>query len=196
MMYNLENERVRGLSLQDSIAVMALEMTTDMFLQSLRLIKVIDLVLLLEKLREPVTLSEVLRKRGVNVLRYVYPAFVVVESLFPNSRAGEYARHFASYVNKRMKTWPYGVDHFEFSQASSHVRKPTLSLRIELVSDLKDVSAVLKRRILPQKTWIARPMSGTGKRQWKTHYVGLLKRVPAILKRDPRRTELEVPGFE
>gem|GEM_PF-4173357 len=194
--YTIENDRVTGLSLQDSIAVMALEITTDIYMQSQRLIKVVDLVLLLEKLSDPEELSEVLSKRGVNVLRYVYPAFVTAERLFPNSRAGEYARHFARYVNKRMKTWPYGVDHFEFSQASSHVRKPTLSLRIGLVSDLKDISAVLKRRILPQKTWSARKTSGTGKRQWKTHYIGLLKRFPAFLKRDPRRTELDVPGFE
>jgi len=194
--YDIEDDRVTGLSVHDAAAVMALEIASDMFMQTLRLIKIMDLVLLLEKAGEAEEMSDVLSRRGENVLYYLYPAFAVADRVLPNGPAGKFARHFSGLANSTMKTWMAGIDHFELSQASSHVRKPSVSLRMRMAANALDRSAILKRRVLPPTTWSSRKPFGTGERRWKEHSIGLLKRFPALLKRDPRRTELEVPGFK
>jgi hypothetical protein len=196
MTYSLEEHTVTGLSLYDSIAITALGITNDMFMQHFRLIKLIDLILLVEKLPEPEKLAENFSKRSVRIMQYVYPAFALADRIFPDSSAEILSRSYSRYANNNLKNWMKGIDPFELSFASPNVREPITFLRMKMVMGCKDKLTILSRRIMPPKKWSHQKLRRNGKRLWKQHYKRLFKRVPAILKRNPRRTELEIPGFE
>ncbi len=187
---------VRGLSLHDSIAVTALGVTNDIFVQHLRLVKLIDLALLLERSVVPGELLETMRRRGARVVRYVYPAFVLAERIFPASPAEPFVRLFSRYVTGTMREWMGAVDHYELTFASSLVRSPITLLRMRMAGDALDCLEILRRRLFPQREWKLGEESPGVRRHWRLHVGGLVKRVPAVLKRNPRRTAIRVPGFE
>jgi hypothetical protein len=195
--HRIEGKPVRGLSLHDSITVTALGITNDLFMQHFRLIKLIDLVLLLERSVLPEELLGTMVRRNARAAYYSYPAFALADRLFPGSPAEPFVRFFSRYVNDTMRNWIHSVDHYELSFASSLVRSPITLLRVRMAADVRDRFEIIKRRFFPQREWTRRgEASPVARRHWKQHLIGLVKRTPAVLKRNPQRTVLHVPGFE
>lgn len=172
----IQGTPLKQLAPVDAIVLASLEACANLFTRRLRMIKLMDILMLVNQLSEPTTLIDFILHHRPHTALYCYPALALTGELFQDSRCKTVAAALAARATPALRQLIDTTDPMDFSYVNPS--PPTLGKfeGFRLSHGISAKQAVLSMLLIPARQWASDAFFTGGKRPWLKHYSSIIKK--------------------